>query len=193
MTVVSTWPFQACASAEVTWTSDAIRFHRPRQLATLPIHRVRYFSGQLLSVTDLRDEQNYFRDKFKRHNRYLHGAGVVHGLAVTLSSHDVTIGAGYALDASGNEIALPVATTIPLPHNGDAAYVALRYTEREVLPVDAAAGDHLERSRIEEGCDILFEQTPDTCSIAVARIVKDGSNWIIDTGYSPPLIGEWRG
>ena len=44
--------------------------------------RLKYFYGQLLGVHDFQTEQNYFRDKFKLHNRCLHGYGTVCGLEV---------------------------------------------------------------------------------------------------------------
>jgi len=44
--------------------------------------RVKYFYGQLLGVREFQSEQAYFYDKHRLHNRYLHGYGVVCGLAV---------------------------------------------------------------------------------------------------------------
>lgn len=50
--------------------------------------RPRYFNGQLLTADDLQAEQNYFREKLRRHNRCLHGWGVVRGLEVTQDPKD---------------------------------------------------------------------------------------------------------
>ncbi len=44
--------------------------------------RLKYFYGQMLGVSDLQSEQDYFREKLKLHNRCLHGYGVVCGLRV---------------------------------------------------------------------------------------------------------------
>lgn len=44
--------------------------------------RVKYFYGQMLGVREFRAEQDYFHDKHRLHNRYLHGYGVVCGLGV---------------------------------------------------------------------------------------------------------------
>ncbi|MCU7934047.1 MAG: hypothetical protein KZQ99_04095 [Candidatus Thiodiazotropha sp. (ex Dulcina madagascariensis)] len=44
--------------------------------------RLNYFYGQMLSVSDFRSEQDYFREKLKLHNRCHHGWGVVCGLQV---------------------------------------------------------------------------------------------------------------
>jgi hypothetical protein len=49
---------------------------------TTLLERPRYFARQLLTPVDLTLEQQYFRDRLRRHNRLLHGWGVVCGLAV---------------------------------------------------------------------------------------------------------------
>lgn len=47
--------------------------------------RNRFFAGRLLTAEDLKLEQEYLREKQKRHNRYLHGFGVVFGLEVSVT------------------------------------------------------------------------------------------------------------
>ena len=44
--------------------------------------RLRYFFGQMLDDKDFQLEQEYFREKFKLHNRCLHGYGTICGLIV---------------------------------------------------------------------------------------------------------------
>jgi len=73
------------------------------------LERVRYFPRQLLTADDLTTDSEYFREKLRRHNRYLHGWGTVCGLAVTAAPTDelrwrVQIGEGYALGPCGDEI-----------------------------------------------------------------------------------------
>jgi hypothetical protein len=70
------------------------------------LERTRFFAGQLLTDTDLTNEQNYLLAKNRLHNRYLHGWGVVCGLQLTCSECDgwVTINPGYAIDPCGNDI-----------------------------------------------------------------------------------------
>src|SRR6185436_8941650 len=46
------------------------------------LKRLKYFYGQVLGPQDFQDEQTYFREKLKLHNRCLHGYGVVCGLEV---------------------------------------------------------------------------------------------------------------
>ncbi len=70
------------------------------------LDRTRFFAGQLLTDTDLNNEQQYLLAKNRLHNRYLHGWGVVCGLQVTCSDCPgwVTINPGYAIDPCGNDI-----------------------------------------------------------------------------------------
>ncbi len=71
--------------------------------------RPRFFAGQLLTDADLNALQNYMIEKQRRHNRFLHGAGVVCGLGVVC--HDcagwVSGKSGYALGHCGEEIYVP--------------------------------------------------------------------------------------
>lgn len=75
--------------------------------------RLNYFHGMLLTEQDMQEEQAYFREKLKLHNRF-HGSGVVWGLGLREwdfckeetddCTAKVVIGAGLALDCAGNEI-----------------------------------------------------------------------------------------
>lgn len=80
------------------------------------LERPRYFPRQLISDTELTQEQNYFRDKLRRHNRLLHGWGVVCGALVCpyvkdpakgeLEPWKVVIHPGYILGPYGDEIVI---------------------------------------------------------------------------------------
>jgi len=79
------------------------------QPATVKLERVRFFNRQLLTAEDMTTEREYFLQKLRRHNRFLHGWGVVCGLTVTAAPADrealrVQIGSGYALGPYGDEI-----------------------------------------------------------------------------------------
>jgi hypothetical protein len=52
------------------------------------LERPRYYARQLLTPAELTLEQQYFRDKMRRHNRLLHGWGVVCGAGVCLIPKD---------------------------------------------------------------------------------------------------------
>jgi hypothetical protein len=68
-----------------------------------------------LTAEDLELEQEYFHEKLKRHNRSLHGFGVVVGLEVSRSARDVVISTGLAIDCQGNEIVVPENSLSPIP------------------------------------------------------------------------------
>jgi hypothetical protein len=80
--------------------------------------RVRYFPRQLLTADDMRAEQEYFREKQRRHNRMLHGWGVVCGLDVVADTQKgsmaIQICPGYALGPCGDEIYLADAFSFDL-------------------------------------------------------------------------------
>jgi hypothetical protein len=77
--------------------------------AKFKLERVRFFNRQLLTAEDMITERDYFLQKLRRHNRFLHGWGVVCGLTVTAApttgaNWRVQIGSGYALGPYGDEI-----------------------------------------------------------------------------------------
>ena len=94
------------------------------------LSRPHYFSGKLLTDQDLNQEQTYFIERFKRHNRSLHGFGVVFGLKVSTDKGKVKISAGMGLDCEGNEIIIPTDQTLPPPSfDSKVAFVTLKYSE----------------------------------------------------------------
>lgn len=128
-----------------------------------PIERMRYFPRQLLTADDMRAEQEYFREKARRHNRYLHGWGVVCGCDVqgvpTAKSPQVRVCPGYVVGPQGDEIWIdrcieidlktgaadqPCSVPCPCPPLGEVpkvideratVYVAVRYAECLSRPV----------------------------------------------------------
>jgi hypothetical protein len=70
--------------------------------------RPRYYARQLVTPDDLTLEQDYFRAKLRRHNRYLHGWGVVCGARVALAAQPwmVIVKKGYVLGPYGDEICI---------------------------------------------------------------------------------------
>jgi len=81
--------------------------------------RVHYFSRQLITADDMTAEQEYFREKLRRHNRYLHGWGVVCGCAVEAypdANHpwQVRICPGYVITPQGDEILIGTAVNFDL-------------------------------------------------------------------------------
>jgi hypothetical protein len=122
--------------------------------------RPRYFFGQVIGVEDLEQEQLYHREKARRHNRVLHGWGIVCGLEVrasTQGTRKVTISPGYALDRYGEEIVLPRSVAVDLSgHAADATvYVAVRYEERPERPVPTPGGQQYTRIRETFAVEVL--------------------------------------
>lgn len=144
---------------------------------------VNYFPRQLLTADDMIADQNYFREKMRRHNRFLHGWGVVCGLEVTAAPTEtlpwgVKIGSGYALGPYGDEIDVAEAQTFDLARcltttagdpcepsvmggaAGQRVYVVIKYSEclaSPVLAMPAGCGcdeSACEYSRIRDGFEI---------------------------------------
>lgn len=148
----------------------------------MPIERIRYFARQLLDEADFTQEQEYLRDKARRHNRMLHGWGVVSGLCVESgeAKSELTVGPGYALDSYGNEIVVDDEVTVDLcSEDGDGnavspgrpLYLAIRYAECLTRPVPG--GESLEYSRVREGfaVTVLTElpASPPSCELDTHR------------------------
>jgi hypothetical protein len=139
------------------------------------IERIRYFPGRLLGEADLAQEQLYLREKARRHNRMLHGWGVVSGLRVREGpgTEEITVEPGYALDPNGDEIVVADDVIVALCREDDDGnavspcprpdrpqhlrrkrspdeqlYVAIRYAECATAPVPA--GESVEYSRTRE-------------------------------------------
>jgi hypothetical protein len=83
------------------------------------LKRPRFFSGKLVTPEDLELEQQYFREKLKRHNRSLHGFGIVSGLKVSVSSGQIVVEPGLALDCEGNEVIVDTEQSILTPASFD--------------------------------------------------------------------------
>jgi PKD repeat protein len=80
---------------------------------TTGLLRPLYFDRQQLTAADLTAGQDYLRARLRRHNRYLHGWGVVCGIEVSaqLPWH-VQVGAGFALTPQGDEIEIPTGVAL---------------------------------------------------------------------------------
>lgn len=107
-----------------------------------------YEEDQPLFAADLQAEQDYRRQRLRRHLRYLHGWGVVCGLFVVPEGDPdrpwaVRICPGYAVSPHGDELHVPTALrldfgdwlwTRPSP-GGDDAFVGIRAGEEAVRRV----------------------------------------------------------
>jgi hypothetical protein len=89
------------------------------------LERVRYFPRQLISDDDMTQAQTYFLSKMRRHNRLLHGWGVVCGVGVRRGkgASEIVIEPGYVLGPNGDEIIINDECTVDLTReslDGDA-------------------------------------------------------------------------
>ena len=124
------------------------------------LERVSYFQGQVLGADDFTAEQEYFLAKHRRHNRYLHGWGVVSGLQVAATdASELVVEPGVAIDCAGNEIHLCAQVRLQLPSQPPVLFLALSYSETRTTPVPVPAAadpattpaDGQAFSRIREG------------------------------------------
>src|SRR5882724_4198996 len=81
--------------------------------------RPHYTTGNLLSARDLNDEQEYRLRKLRRHDRMVHGSGVVCGLSVYAAprkKHPWSVGIcpGYAVTPCGDEIEVPMRVVVDI-------------------------------------------------------------------------------
>lgn len=101
--------------------------------------RPRYFDRQQLVADDLNLGQQYFRARLRRHNRFLHGWGVVCGAVVQQADPGgnpwlMRVSEGYAVTPRGDEIYIPPRATIDI----EASVLACLGTENECPDVHLA-------------------------------------------------------
>jgi hypothetical protein len=121
--------------------------------------RPRFFSGKQPTAADLAQQQHYFLERLKRHNRSLHGFGIVSGLKVTTEPGRIVVDAGMALDCEGNEVVIANRQTLSLPETIEGwpnAHVGVRYVENCGDPVTVSGVE--EASTIREGFEIVFDK-----------------------------------
>jgi uncharacterized repeat protein (TIGR01451 family) len=116
------------------------------------LQRPVYAAGSYLAAHDLLTEQRYRLQRLRRHNRYLHGWGVICGLLVVPATGPrrpwaVHVCPGYALSPYADEIEVQTAAAVDVrdylwrrPHDASGnpvrvAYVGIRYVERQARPV----------------------------------------------------------
>jgi uncharacterized protein DUF11 len=116
------------------------------------LQRPSYEAGSYLAAHDLFTEQQYRLQRLRRHNRYLHGRGVICGLLVVAATDPrrpwaVQVCPGYAIGPYADEIEVQTPAAVDVrdylwrrPHDaaGDLvrlAYVGIRYAEQQVRPV----------------------------------------------------------
>ena len=102
-----------------------------------------YHFGMLLGVEDLKAEQGFHVGRLRRHQRLLHGAGVVAGFDVGFDATDfeLRVGPGYAIDALGRDLVVEVAQCVSLPlwwleHRGEDQFHDIATPDDATLDLD---------------------------------------------------------
>jgi hypothetical protein len=173
---------------------ESLRFRSTGACSGAVVTRPEFFAGRLLDAAALSLEQDYQREKRRRHNLALIGSGVVSGLGVEIvpdsgsGSSRVAVEPGYAIDPRGEELSIPCPVTLRLPQ-GDAAFVTIRYWERPCAPVPAAAEGGLgAASTIEEVCILGMAAEVVSPALGLARLVRGETGWYVDPAFCAPRI-----
>ena len=146
------------------------------------VERLQFFNGQQLLAGDLQAIDEFNREMRWLHNRSLHQPGIGNGYAVYGKKGDrqVSVGAGYAIDALGREIVLTQTITLPVPPvGGDTDGQPALYDLVISYPDDAA----LQEAETREGvCAprgvVRLREVPVFCWVRLERtqqgpVVKD--------------------
>lgn len=169
------------------------------------LERPRFFVGKLITAEDLAQEQEYLLGKQKRHNRSLHGFGIISGLKVTTHAGKISVDPGLALDCQGNEIVVGTVTLVSPPTISEdwrTAYVNIRYREESVNPVStdgvaqpATIRDAFEISVERENCNRSHRHARArwlACgkphALTIAKLKHSSRGWRVDRGYRPPAV-----
>ena len=173
-------------------TALSVLGHRcTTECATLT--RPHFFAGQLLDAATLQAEQDYHREKLRRHNRILHGFGIVSGLGVhvepTSAGGRIIVDPGYAIDRCGEEIAVCAGAALAQPSIANEAFVSLRFWDHPCAPDSPPASGEPDVARFEEACVIGFAQAVLPPALALARLIRADGGWHVDPAFVPPRAG----
>jgi hypothetical protein len=151
--------------------------------------RNRFFTGKLLSADDLAQEQAYERTKHRRHNRLLHGVGIVRGLAVGLEPRPgggdpaIVVSPGVALDPNGDELVVCEPVTRDVCQGASVCYVTVALLERPTSPTPDG-----ESSRIEESAEVAVSEDVPSRHLAIARLLHDDGAWRPDPSFEAARV-----
>ena len=181
--------------AAIRAVATLLALARPCSPANGTLTRPHFFAGQLLDPATLQAEQDYHREKQRRHNRSLHGVGIAAGLEVhveaTADAPDgrVRIDPGCAIDSCGEEIGLERGAAIPLPRAGDQMFVAVRHRDLPSAPVPSPAGEPA-FSRIEEVCVVALVDAVAEPAVTLARLLRSQGQWTVDRCFVPRRVSR---
>lgn len=146
-----------------------------------PLVRPNYFTGKLLDAADFAAEQEYHREKQRRHNLRLHGAGIVSGLGVAVEDGGdpprIAIAPGIAIDPRGEEIEICERVCLSARVSASFAVVSIRRFDPPRDPVPGPDGPV--PSAIEEACLVAVGAHLPQDAIALARLVRGPAGWSV--------------
>jgi hypothetical protein len=151
--------------------------------------RPRYFFGKSLSVDDFGQEQSYHRTRHRRHNRLVHGHGILRGLGVSLEPQQpgqvtqVHVSPGVAIDPTGEELVVCDPVTRDVSVAGSVCYLTASLVERLVDPTPE--GEH--RS-IDESAEIAVVERVPRGHLAIARLRRGSAGWRADPQFKPAHV-----
>jgi hypothetical protein len=154
------------------------------------LSRNRFHAGKALTADDLEHEQSYHRTKHRRHNRLLHGVGIVSGLGVGLepsSTGDdavVVVSPGVAISPDGEELVVCDRVTRDARPGGSVCNVTVALVERPANPTPGG-----ETSRIQESAEVAVSEDVPPGHLAIARLLLQDGVWLVDPGFEPPRSG----
>ena len=148
------------------------------------LRRVNYFTGQMLTVDDLKAEQDYVRTRLRRFNLSSLGVGVVSGLAVSISKDgkSIEVAPGLAIGPSGDEIAVTSPQSIASPTTDQAVLVQIRYAEKLCDPVPTQTdlrGSEIQHSRVLETFELIVSTAVLSDAIVIAELRRTRLRWSI--------------
>lgn len=167
-----------------------------RATACAILTRPHFFTGQLLDAATLQAEQDYQREKLRRHNLRLHGFGVVSGLDVHMETSSGTdrgriiLDPGYAIDGYGEEIAVCASAALTPPSGGDEAFVSVRFWEHPYGQDSRSERRESGGTGVEEACVISVGQALLPPALVLARLIRADGSWRVDPAFVPPRAGS---
>ena len=148
------------------------------------VTRNHFYAGKLLAAEDFEQEQSYHRTKHRRHNRLLHGVGIVSGLAVSVEPRSdggdasVVVSPGVAIAPDGEELVVCERATLDMCAGKSLCYVTVALIERPANPT--ADG---EASRTQETAEVAVLEDVPAGHLPIARLLGDGGAWLVDTAF----------
>ena len=155
------------------------------------LSRNRFFTGKLLTADDLDHEQSYVRTKHRRHNRLLHGVGIVSGLGVGVEPGPagddavVVVLPGLAIAPDGEELVVCERVTRDACAGESVCYVTVALVERPANPTPGG-----EASRVQESAEVAVSKDIPPGHLAIARLSRDSGAWLVDPSFEPPRSGQ---